>query len=107
MKFWRIQVSPEGGRPFCCKAERMTPQRLVLQSEQVLPKGMSCDIRITQPVQRGDGQPACARLSGEVEHAIFSGGWVHLSLRLKWLSGEARQLIDKVANGEREASARR
>ena len=95
MRYWKVQVKPGNGEPFWCRAVQMTEEQVVLHSEHALPAGIECSMRIDVPSRDFATPPAEAGFSGNVEQVVFSSRGIELSLRVKWLSDDARHLLGK------------
>ncbi len=93
MRYWKVQVKPGNGEPFWCRAVEMSEEQVVLHSEHALPAGIECSMRINVPAR--ESAMVQAGFSGKVEQVVFSSRGIELSLRVKWLSDDARRLIGK------------
>lgn len=94
MRYWRVLVSPEGGRQFSARALEISASRVVLYGDHALPAGVLCNLQMIVPPPNDQQPPGMAGLRAEVGGVVFAAGDIRLELRVKSLSDEARQLID-------------
>ena len=95
MLCWQVFVRSNDGRQFAARAIKISEYRAVLRGEQVLPSGTMCDLRVIIPARDATQSASEAELQAEVGEVIFVGRDIHLNLRVKSLSQEARRLIGR------------
>jgi len=95
MRFWRILVKSGDGRQFYTRAVEVSASSAMLRGDHALPTGMVCELLVIIP-SLDEKQPAgMASLQAEVFEVVFACGDILLDFRVKSLSNEARQLINK------------
>lgn len=95
MRFRRVLVKSGDGRQFYTRAVEISANSAMLRGDHALPTGMACELEVIIP-SLDEKQPAgMASLQAEVFEVIFAAGDILLDFRVKSLSNEARQLLDK------------
>ena len=93
MRFFKVVVKLGNGRQFFCRVMEISPSRVVLRGDYILPVGMACDLQVIIPSLDEKMPSSSVDLRAEVHEVIFSEGYIHLECRIKSLSNEAGKLL--------------